>query len=303
MARTINLSIIIVNFNTGKFLGKCLKSVSAACKDLDCEVFVVDNASTDGSEKVVTKFRQATLIKNDKNLGFSKANNIAIKRVKGKYVLLLNPDTEVQKDTFVQMIEFMNAYPKVGAATCKVLLPSGEIDWASHRGFPTPWNAFSYFSRLSKIFPKSKLFSGYHQTYKDLSKPHEIDSPSGAFYLVRRDVVNKVGLLDKDYFMYGEDLDWSWRIKSAGYKIYYNPSTQILHHKGIASGIAKHSLKMSQAEVKTRLRAVEAFYDTMKIFYQKHYGEKYPKFVKWLVFLALDLLKNRRLAKLKGISP
>jgi len=299
--RRIDLSVIIVNYNTGIFLEKCLKSVlSSQIADLNIEIFVVDNSSHDGSEQVATKFPSATLIKNKKNLGFAKANNIAIRRAKGKFILLLNPDTEVEKDTISKMIEFMNKNPKAGAVTCKVLLPSGQIDWASHRGFPTPWNAFCYFLRLSKIFPQSKLFSGYHQTYKGLGEIHEIDSPSGAFYMLKREVIDKVGLLDEDYFMYGEDLDWSWRIKAAGFKIYYNPATQIIHYKGIASGIKEHSLKISQAEVKTRLKAAKAFYDTMKIFYQKHYEAKYPKFVKWLVFLGLNLLKNRRLAKLRG---
>ena len=302
LSRRIDLSIVIVNFNTGKFLKKCLKSVLISCKNLNCQVFVVDNTSSDGSERAATDFSKVTLIKNRENLGFAKANNIALRQAQGKYILLLNPDTEVKKNAFWQMLKFMEENPKVGAATCKVLLPSGEIDWASHRGFPTPWNALTYFLRLSKIFPKSRFFSGYHQTYKDLGEIHEIDSPSGAFYFVRRDVLGKVGLLDEDYFMYGEDLDWSWRIKAAGFKIYYNPAAVIVHHKGIASGIKEHSFRASKAELATRLKAAAAFYDTMKIFYRKHYQGKYPKFVKWLVFLGLDLLKNRRLAKLKVIS-
>lgn len=299
----VDLSIIIVNFNTGRFLEKCLNSIlKSKILDYSLEIFVIDNNSTDNSEKVVSKFKGINLIKNTENLGFAAANNIGIRKAKGRYILLLNPDTEVESKTFSEMIKFMDENPKIGAATCKVLLPQGEIDWASHRGFPTPWDAFCYFLRFSKLFPKSKLFSGYHQTYKDLSKPHEIDSPSGAFYMVRKDVINKVGLLDEDYFMYGEDLDWSFRIKQAGFKIYYYPGTKILHYKGIASGIKDHSFKVSAAQTKTRLKAAEVFYDTMKIFYQKHYEKKYPKFIKMLVFLGLDLLKNRRLAKLKGLT-
>ena len=312
-SRRIDLSIIIVNFNTGDFLEKCLDSVNQACKtrlpdgqDLACEVFVVDNASTDWSLKKIQnskfKIQNLKIIENKINLGFAKANNIALKQVKGKYILLLNPDTEVEKDTFEKMIKFMDEKKEAGAATCKVILPNGELDWASHRGFPTPWNSFSYFTRLSKIFPKSKLFAGYHQTYKNLKKVHEISSPSGTFYMVRKEVVDKIGLLDEDYFMFGEDLDWSYRIKQAGYKIFYTTIAKVLHYKGIASGIKEHSFKISPATYKTRMKAAESFYDTMKIFYEKHYQEKYPKFIKWLTFLGIDLLKNRRLAKLQGIA-
>ena len=298
-----SLSIIIVNFNTGKFLEKCLQSVVSSQFTLhSLEVIVVDNASSDGSEQAASKFSGVSLIKNNQNLGFAAANNIGLKKAAGKYILLLNPDTLVEKDTFLKMIKFMEANLDVGVVTCKVLLPNGEIDWASHRGFPTPWNSLAYFLRLAKIFPKLKLFSGYHQTYKDLSKIHQIDSPSGAFYLTRREVIAKVGLLDEDYFMYGEDLDWSYRIKKAGYKIAYNPEAKIIHYKGIASGIKDHSVKLSKADLESRVRAVESFYDTMKIFYQKHYQKKYPKFVKILVFFALNLLKNRRIAKIRGIS-
>ncbi len=303
MNRRMDLSIIVVNFNTGKFLEKCLVSVINACKNLVCEILVVDNSSHDGSEQVAKKFGGVTLIKNKENLGFAKANNIALRQIFGKYVLLLNPDTQVGQGTFVKMIEFMDRYPEAGAATCKVVLPNGEVDWASHRGFPTPWNSFAYFVRLSKLFPKLKFFAGYHQTYKNLGKTHEIDSPSGTFYMVRKEVIDRVGLLDEDYFMYGEDLDWSYRIKQAGYKIFYVPQTKILHYKGIASGIKEHTIKISQAAQSTRLKAAQSFYETMKIFYNKHYQNKYPKFIKWLTFLGINLLKNRRLAKLQGITP
>ncbi len=299
----VKLSIIIVNYNSGPYLERCFRSVLAACSGLRSEIIVVDNASTDDSiariKNLKQSFEKLQIVLNKRNLGFAKANNIGLKKAQGEYILLLNPDTRVPPATFKKMIAFMDTHGDIGAATCKVLLPTGNLDWASHRGFPTPWNAFCYFLGLSKLFPKSKIFSGYHQTYKDLSKPHEIDSPSGAFYLVRKDVVKKVGLLDEDYFMYAEDLDWSWRIKAAGFKIYYYPQVQILHYKGIASGIKEHSFKLSQAQLKTRLKSAAAFYDTMRIFYQKHYENQYPRWIKVLVFWALELLKNRRLAQLK----
>jgi GT2 family glycosyltransferase len=139
------------------------------------------------------------------------------------------------------------------------------------------------------------VFGGYHLEYKNFNKPHEIDSPCGAFYLIRKSVIDKVGFLDEDYFMYAEDLDLSFRVKKAGYKIYYYPKVKVIHHKGASSGM--HKVK-SQALKQARAKAAKSFYDTMKIFYQKHYDNKYPKFVKFLVFLGVDFLKNRRLAKL-----
>jgi len=291
-------------------LERTLTSLYQACRNLNCELFVVDNASFDGSiEKVESgtlpagrqewKVESLKIIKNNQNLGFAKANNIAIRQAKGKYILLVNPDTEIEKNALVKMIEFMKNHPEAGAATCKVVLESGAIDWASHRGFPTPINAMFYFSRISKLLPFPP-FSGYNLNHKPLDRVHEIDSPSGCFYLVRKDVVDKVGLLDEDYFMYAEDLDWSYRIKKAGFRIYYNPDVKIIHHKGISSGIKTHSEKTSQAFKETRLKAAASFYDTMKIFYDKHYKSKYPDFIRSLVFLSLDLLKHRRLAKLRS---
>lgn len=296
----IDISIIIVNFNTGQYLKRCLVSLSKTTADLLGEVIVVDNASSDGSEKTATEFNFAKLIKNKKNLGFAAGCNIGIKNSHGRYILLLNPDTEVEKDTLKVMMDFMDKNPKIGASTCKVILANGQIDWASHRGFPTPLASFSYFSRLSKFFPKSKLLSQYHLTYKDLNKLHDIDSPSGAFYLVRRQVLEKVGYLDEDYFMYGEDIDLSYRIKKAGYKIVYNPSAKIIHYKGIASGIKEHSKELSGAKLSSKIKAANSFYDTMWIFYIKHYRGKYPKPVNFLVKLGINFLKSRRLAKIKS---
>lgn len=293
-----DLSVIIVNYNTGDYLRHCLESLSPACSHLTSEVIVVDNASTDGSERAVTQFSGVTLIKNSRNVGFAKANNIGIKKTRGEYVLLLNPDTGIEENTLKVMVDFMREHPESGAATCKVVLANGEIDWASHRGFPTPWASATYFLRLSKLFPKSLFFAKYHLTYKNLDQIHEIDSPSGAFYLVPRKVINKVGRLDEDYFMYGEDLDLSFRVKKAGFKIYYNPEVKIIHYKGIASGIKEHSKDLSAANLTSRIKATESFYDTMWTFYQKHYQNKYPKLVGWLVRIGITFLKNRRLAKI-----
>lgn len=294
--KNIDISIIIVSYNTKEFLQKCLNSIKSSTGRLTREVFVIDNASQDSSAKLVKeKYEWVHLIESSKNLGFAKAANQAVKKAKGRYILLLNPDTILEKNTLWETLKFMDKNPEAGVSTCRVELESGEIDWASHRGFPTPWRSFSYFSRLSKLFPNSKLFGGYHLEYEDLRRIHEIDSPSGAFYLVRQEAVKKVGLLDEDYFMYAEDLDWSYRIKEAGFKIFYYPKVKVTHSKGAASGM--HSIK-SKATSKDRRQATESFYETMKIFYKKHYENKHPRLVKLLIFWGIDYLKGRRLSKL-----
>jgi len=249
MAKKVDLSVIILSYNTRELLRKCLKSVF---KSIECgvqsidknqpklqtqtskfsfEVIVVDNASTDGSGQMVkSNFPRVKLIENPENYGFTKGNNIGIKSSTGKYLLLLNSDTTVLPDTFKTMLDFMERNPKVGVATCRVEFPDGTLDPACHRGFPTPWNAFTYFSRLEKLFPKTKLFGGYHLGWKDLNKIHEIDTPTGAFYLIRRRVIEKVGILDERYFMYAEDIDLSYRVKNAGWKIMFVPKTKICRY-------------------------------------------------------------------------
>ncbi len=303
----MDLSVVILNYKSKDFLKKCLTSLEKACKHLKkngftYEVIVVENASGDDLKPLKKQKKLVTfkLIENKKNLGFSKGNNIGIKASKGRYVLLLNPDTVVEENTLTGMIKFMDNNPNVGLSTCYVeLVKTGEIDWASHRGFPTPWASFTYYSKLSKIFPKTKLFGQYHQTWKDLNTIHEIDSPVGAFYLIRRRVLNQVGLLDEDYFMYAEDLDLAFRIKKAGYKVMYNPKFKIYHYKGVSSGIKKHTLKDSKNTLKNRKIITSYFYDTMIIFYKKHYAKKYPFFINWLVYFGIFLKKQISLRTLK----
>lgn len=279
-----DISVIIVNYNTGTFLAKCLRSVIAAVAGVKSEIFVVDNASSDDSLKSIEKlFPSVTFISLDQNLGFARANNIAIRKSKGNVILLLNPDTEIAKNSIISTMQLMKKDEKVGIATCKVLLPSGKLDPASHRGFPTPWNSLTYFLKLEKVFPHLKWFGGYHQTYKDFSLPHEIDSPSGAFFMIKRAVVDQIGLLDESYFMYAEDIDWAYRAREKGWKAMYYPASSVIHHKGISSGIKSHSVKISASELATRRRSIEAFYDTMLLFYKKHFQKRYPFLVNWVV--------------------
>lgn len=281
--KNIDISIIIVSFNTKFFLGKCLKSISSSDRKegLVIETIVVDNNSTDGSVEELKKNKNIIAIFNDKNVGFAAANNIGLKVSKGKFVLLLNSDTELGKDTLVKMIDFFKKHPEAGAATAKLELASGKMDPACHRGFPTPWASLTYFSGLEKLFPGSRIFGGYHEGYKNLNEAHEIDSPSGAFFMVKREVIEKAGLLDEDYFMYGEDLDWAYRMKEAGFQIWFNPEATVLHHK-------KQSGRES-LDPKLRKQTEQHFYKTMKLFYRKHFLQRYSPLITFMVIFFIDL--------------
>ena len=317
----MDLSIIIVNFNTKDFLKECLKSIFEALKSskLSFEVIVVDNNSTDKSvefinqltdsrangfkNKKVKELRNSLmnnslinnkltikLIENRTNLGFAKANNQGVKTSKGEYTLLLNPDTIVPKETLPFMVDFMDKNKDVGTATCRVELPSGELDDACHRGFPTPWNAFCHFLGLGRLFPQSKFFNGYHLGYQNMDEIHEVDACVGAFLLIRRRVGEEVGWLDEDYFWYGEDLDFCFRIKKAGWKIAFVPNVKIIHYKGISSGIKEHTQALSTADERGQKLAQKSRFEAMRVFYQKHYKDKYPLIIRKLVMLGIGIL-------------
>lgn len=282
----VDLSVIILNYNTKDLLTKCLEAVFASELDgRQVEVLVVDNASTDGSGEMVKKeFPQVRLIQSQKNLGFSGGNNLGLKKAKGRYILFLNPDTEVFPEALVKMIEFMDGHPQVGVSTPKTLLFSGEMDPDCHRGFPTPWASVCYFLGLERIFPKSRIFGQYHQFYLDLNQVHEIDAGFGTFMFVRREALEEAGDWDEDYFFYGEDLDLFYRIKKAGWKAMFYPEALLYHHKGAASGLRKESKGVTKVDRKTRIRAARASIRAMEIFYQKFYRDKYPS---WLTLIVL----------------
>jgi GT2 family glycosyltransferase len=277
MKKTLDLSIVILNYNTVELTRKCLKTVFASnLGSYSMEVIVCDNGSTDGSVEMITQeFPDAIFVNNKKNLGFAAGNNPGIKRARGRYVLLLNSDTEVPRPTLAKMIQFMDDTPEAGASTCKLLLMDGSMDPACHRGFPTPWVAFTYIAKLEKLFPKTKLFGEYHQQYKDLSTIHDVDCISGAFFMVRSDVVKQVGLMDEDYFMYGEDIDWAYRIRLKGWKILYNPTVTILHKKK-QSG---RSNILKRRRVTTEIY----FHKYNWLFYKKHYEKKYGPILAFFV--------------------
>lgn len=288
--RSRSISVSIVNYNGGPYLLDCLASLAKVADEADTQIWVADNASEDGSfEEAKQKFPRLNCIKSEVNLGFGKGQNLILQKIKTEYILILNPDTEVEKGVLSTMLELMEKDPSIGAATCKIVLPDGKVDLTAHRGFPTPWASFLYFLGDSRL---------YHLTDRDLNTTHEVDAISGSFFLTRKSVLDRVGLFDEDYFMYAEDIDLCYRIKQAGFRVMYVPQVKILHHKGISSGLKKHTQQRSSASLETKRRALDAFYETMKIFYNKHLKDAYPFFVGWLVFLAIDVkwwLAKRRL--------
>ncbi len=287
----VDLSIIIVSFNTRDLTLECIRSVVRTVKKSSYEIIVVDNDSKDDSVREIRKESRIKIIENFENFGFSKANNIGVKESSGRYVLFLNSDTVVYDNTIDGMVKFMDQNKDAGAATCFVRLPNGKLDDAAHRGFPTPLRALSHFSNISKVFRNSRIFAGYSLGHLDLSKTHEIDALAGAFMLVRGEAGRQAGWWDEDFFWYGDDLDFCYRLKEKGWKIYFVPQFEILHYKGASGGIKKHSKHVSTANNETRRRAHEARFSAMKIFYDKHYRNRYPWYVRNLVLAGIGLKK------------
>ncbi|WP_040213613.1 glycosyltransferase family 2 protein [Clostridium polynesiense] len=272
----MDISIIIVSYNTKQLTLDAIESVFKTTKNVSYEIFVVDNASKDGSVEAIKKSYgdKVKLIENKENLGFSAANNMAIKKSQGRYILLLNSDTIVKNDTIAKTIAYMDDNTEAGVLGCKVLLRDGKLDKACKRGFPTPWNSFSYLLKLDKIFPGDKRFGGYHLTYINENETAEVDCVMGAYMLLRKEIIESVGLLDETFFMYGEDVDWCYRIKEAGWKIIYYPEAEIIHYK-----------KASSAKKGTK--TIIEFYRAMYIFYNKHFKEKYNIFISFLIYLGI----------------
>lgn len=254
----VKVSIIIVNYNVKFYLEQCLLSVLASDLSFDVEIIVVDNNSTDGSkEYFATKFPSVTFIWNVANVGFAKANNQAIRISKGEYILLLNPDTVVGEHVISNVITFMDNTSDAGAVGVKMVSGNGTFLKESKRGFPSPWVSFCKIFGLVKLFPKSQLFGKYHLLFLDENETHQVDILCGAFMMVRKDVLDKVGLLDETFFMYGEDIDLSYRILLGGYHNYYLPE-KIIHYKG-------------ESTRKDTMHYVKIFYHAMYIFFKKHY--------------------------------
>ncbi len=271
----IELSVIIVNYNVRQLLEQALISIKKAVKEISCEIFVVDNNSSDGSDILVReRFPEVTLISNDINLGFSKANNQALKLAKGKYICLINPDTIVQGDTFDVCLEYFKKHDEVGALGCKIINPDGTLQLACRRSFPTPWVAFSKIIGLSKLFPKSKLFGKYNLSYCNPDETIEVDAISGSFMMVRKETINDVGYFDESFFLFGEDLDWCYRIKEKGWKIVYLPTTKIIHYKGSSTKEAAFD-------------SIKVFYKAMQIFVGKHSKKGFSIIPSWFLLIGI----------------
>ncbi|MDE2750809.1 MAG: glycosyltransferase family 2 protein [Chloroflexota bacterium] len=272
----LDLGIVIVNWNTRDLLRACLKTVFASQGDFTYSVVVVDNASDDGSAAMIRQeFPQAELIANAENVGYPRGNNIGLRRLgyRGardvdaaapRYALLLNPDTEVPAEALWRMIQFMDSRPDIGAAGPKLVLTDGSLDKACRRGFPTPMVSFYHYSGLARLFPRHRRFGRYNMTFADEDHELEVDSVVGACMQVRKAAIEQAGLLDEAFFMYGEDLDWAYRVKQAGYKVWYYPAVTVHHVKRAAS--------------RRSPKAQFEFWRAMLIFYRKHFrrGTLYP---------------------------
>ncbi len=271
----IRLSVIVVNYNVAFFLEQCLHSLFKALKGIDSEVIVVDNNSVDRSVSLVEeKFPQVLLIKNKKNTGFSVANNQGISVARGEYILLLNPDTVVEEDCVKKILPFMDVHPDAGGLGVKMLDGKGNFLPESKRGLPTPLVAFFKVFGLSGLFPRSRLFGRYHLGFLDKDKISPVAVLSGAFMLLRRSVLEITGLLDEQFFMYGEDIDLSYRITKAGYKNYYYPETRIIHYKG-------------ESTKKSSVNYVFIFYKAMVIFAKKHFSQNHAKVFSLFIHIAI----------------
>jgi GT2 family glycosyltransferase len=281
----MDISVIIVSYNVREFLRGALQSVrrSLAAGGLTGEIFVVDNASRDGSAEMVRdSFPDAKLIALDENIGFGKANNLAIKQATGDHLLLLNPDTIVGEDTLATMVSFMRSHPEAGLSGCKLLNADGSFQLSCRRGFPTPWASFTKLFGLSSFFPNSPRFAQYHLTYLPTDETYEIDAISGAFMVLSRAALEKVSGFDEDYFMYGEDIDLCYRVKQAGFKVFYVHTTSTVHFKG-------------ESTRRSVINEVKVFYEAMQIFVRKRYGSN-PIFT---TLLRLGIATRSMIALLK----
>ena len=255
----MKLSVIIVNYNVKYYLEQCLRSVQKALCGIDAEVIVIDNHSHDGSiEYLSPRFPDYTFISSNHNLGFARANNRAIGQSKGEYVLLLNPDTVVSENALHTVVHFMDCHPDAGAAGVRMVKVDGSDALESRRGVPSPMTSFYKMSGLCRHFPNSRRFGKYYMSYLSWDRPEQIEIVSGAFCMLRRKALEEVGLLDEDYFMYGEDIDLSYRLLKAGWANWYVP-VRVLHYKG-------------ESTQKSSFRYVHVFYEAMLIFFRKHFS-------------------------------
>jgi len=265
---TVDVTIVIVSYNVRQYLRQCLESIERCRQMHRLQVIVVDNASQDGTASMLAPlFPWVEFVALDENIGFGRANNIGIERARGRYTLILNPDTILSEDTIAAMIAYMDEHPEVGICGCKVLNPDGTFQAQCRRGFPTPWVAFTKLFGLQALFPRSRFFAQYNQSFRSPDETYYVDAVIGAFMFCRTEQLRAIKGFDPDYFMYGEDLDLCYRMLKAGYRTAYVPTTTIIHFKG-------------ESARRSRINDVRVFYDAMVQFTRKHYGSK-----RWLLRL------------------
>lgn len=283
----LDVSVVIVNYNVRDLLRDCLRSLEPNLRELRGEVWVVDNASRDGSaDMVAAEFPRVRLIRNAKNRGYAAANNQAIRQARGRYVLVLNPDTVLPPNAVSACLAELDHHPDIGALGPKLVLADGSLDRACRRSFPSPEVAFFRLSGLAKLFPNHPRIARYNLLDVDEDTPLDVDSVVGAFMLVRREVIERVGIFDEAFRMYGEDLDWAYRIKAAGWRVRYHPAVVVLHYKG-------------QSSRQRPASSIRAFHHAMHVFYDKHYAAQHGAPFNALVHAAISgyeravLLRNR----------
>lgn len=304
-----DFDVIILNYNTSTLLRDCLKSVMASQCNFRWRVFVVDNASKDDSVAMVRRefepfYENLTLLVNNDNRGFAHGNNLVMRQTcqlnipnplhigsqpEARYTLLLNPDTTVPPDCFQIAYDFMEAHADTGALGVKLVRANGQLDLACRRSFPTPEVSLYRMLGLSKLFPQNERFARYNLTYRSEDETYEVDSVCGAFMLVRAEAIRQAGILDEAYFMYGEDLDWAYRIKQKGWKIYYHPATTVIHYKG-------------ESSKQRSTGAIINFYDAMRIFYRTHYAGQTFFLLNWLIYTGIYAKQTLSLA-LNSLRP
>lgn len=299
-----SVSVIIVSYNTCRLLQACLQNLLNL--DEATEIIVVDNASSDGSAQLVQKeFPEATLIALPENRGLTGAANVGLAAAKGDFVLYLGSDAYPQVGVIPGIAAYLAQHPDVGVATAALRLRDGALDMDAHRGFPTPWASLTHFSGLNKLFPTSPLFNQYFLGDRDLTQPHEIDLCISHFLFARRSLFDVVGKWDEDFFLYGEDVDFCYRTKAAGYKIMYLPQFTVTHYKGASVGVRKQTSDISLASPETKLRATQLSTKAMLLFYRKHLYQHYPWLLNGLVLTTIRLLGalrwRRAKAKLKKV--
>ena len=292
-----DLAIIIVSYNSKEFLPACLDSVKVAIRELSATVYLIDNGGTDGTAAWVRDhYPWCVVIDSRQNGGYSFGNNLGLKAAgfpnapRFRYALLLNPDTETPPTAFRKMISYLDAHPEIGALGPRLVLPNGSLDLACRRGEPTPLTSFYYIFGLSKLFPRNPRLARYNLTFLPEDQTAEVDSVVGACMLMRGEALSKTGLMDEDFFMYGEDLDLNIRLKAQGYKVIYWPEVIVKHLKGASTR-------------KVPERMIRVFYDAMIVFHRKHYAQRYPAPFNWGVYAAINLVRHYKLWRARLAPP